>query len=455
MRTLLVVVTLVVIAWLAVWSARSVDAPAEATVTATAAGIRQADSLVEAWVRAERIPGAVLLASRRGSVVLHEAYGWAQVYEFGSGQYAAGGGPGTPAPRASGSPASGAPAAVGGSGRRGLLRLAEPRAMTEHTVFDLASVTKVMATTMAVMLLVDRGMLDVDQPVRTYLPDFQGGGKEEITLRHLLTHRAGLHQWKPVYYHATNADESYAYIRDLPLEWGVGESRHYSDLGFMLLGRVVEQVSGASLGAFLQEHLYGPLGLRATGYRPWRAGAAAPRGSPPVAATSQGNPFEHRMVHDSTFGYLYEGDPFAWSGWRQRTLVGEVNDGNAFHAFGGEAGHAGLFAGASDLQVLLQLLLDGGTHDGRRLIDRDVVETFLMPQGPGQALGWLVPDYAPAGSFAHTGFTGTFVLGVPAQELAVVLLTNRQNFGVDDEGGLPDIDPLQRGVAAALMGAER
>jgi CubicO group peptidase (beta-lactamase class C family) len=308
---------------------------------------------------------------------------------------------------------------------------------------------------MAVMLLVDRGVLDVDQPVRTYLPDFQGGGKEEITLRHLLTHRAGLHQWKPVYYHATNADESYAYIRDLPLEWGVGEGRHYSDLGFMLLGRVVEQVSGASLGAFLQEHLYGPLGLRATGYRPWRAGAAAPRGSRPVAATSQGNPFEHRMVHDSTFGYLYEGDPFAWSGWRERTLVGEVNDGNAFHAFGGEAGHAGLFAGASDLQVLLQLLLDGGTHDGRRLIDGDVVEMFLTPQGPGQALGWLVPDYAPAGSFAHTGFTGTFVLGVPALELAVVLLTNRQNFGVDDEGGLPDIDPLQRGVAAALLGAER
>jgi len=158
------------------------------------------------------------------------------------------------------------------------------------------------------------------------------------------------------------------------------------------------------------------------------------------------------MVHDSTFGYVYEGDPNAWNGWRRYTLVGEVNDGNAFHAFGGVAGHAGLYSTARELQVLVQLLLDRGEYGGRRYLRAQVVDAFLAPTGDGQALGWQIPDYAPPTSFVHTGFTGTFVLGVPGEALGVILLTNRQNTGVDGSGYYADVGPLQRAVAAVLTG---
>jgi CubicO group peptidase (beta-lactamase class C family) len=300
------------------------------------------------------------------------------------------------------------------------------------------------------MRLVDRGALDLDAPVYRYLPDFRGGGKDDVTLRYLLTHRAGLVQWVPTYYHATTAEEAFGYIRDLPLAWPVGEGRHYSDLSFMLLGRVVEKVSGMPLDRFLAQDLYGPLGLTSTGFR--AVGRAQRRGAPQIAATSHGNPYEHRMVHDSTFGYRIAGDPDAWDGWRHHTLVGEVNDGNAFHAFGGVAGHAGLFSTAAELGTLLQLLLNRGELNGDRFVRPGTVDAFLASTGDGQALGWQVPDYAPPGSFVHTGFTGTYVLGVPPEGLGVVLLTNRQNVGLDARGLYPDVGPLQRGVAMALLG---
>ena len=418
-------------AWTCLWVAA---APLQARQGGAArAGLARADSLVAAWVDEERVPGAVLLVMEDGRVLLEKAYGYAWLYAYAEGEYGA--------------------SAAGETRPGALSRLASPVAMTTATRFDLASVTKVMATTFAVMLLVDRGALDVEVPVSTYLPDFRGGGKEAITLQHLLTHRAGLVQWVPTYYHATDADEAYAYVRDLPLGWPVGEGRHYSDLGFMLLGRGGEQGAGTSLDAFLRASLYAPLGLGSTGFR--RSGSAAPAVVGAFAATSHGNPYEHRMVHDSTFGYRIAGDADAWDGWRRHTLVGEVNDGNAFHAFGGVAGHAGLFSTAGDLGVLLRLLLDRGEASGHRYLRAGTVDAFLEPTGDGQALAWQVPDYAPAGSFVHTGFTGTWVLGVPRERLAVVLLTNRQNVGLDGRGLYPDVGPLQRAVAAALQGGGR
>jgi CubicO group peptidase (beta-lactamase class C family) len=386
-----------------------------------------ADSLVAAWVASGRVPGAVLLVLRHGQPILENAYGHARLMEYAQGEYGA--------------------SQAGEDRPEALRRMAEPVPMTTATAFDLASVTKVMATTFAVMLLADRGALDVDAPAWRYLPDFRGGGKDDVTVRHLLSHTAGLQQWVPTYDHASDADAAYAYVRDLPLGWPVGEGRHYSDLGFMVLGRLVEGVAGRPLDAFLRDELFGPLGLEDTGFR--RRGGSGER---PVAATSHGNPYEHRMVHDSTFGYRIPGDPSAWDGWRRYTLAGEVNDGNAWHGWGGVAGHAGLFSTARDLSVLLRLLLDGGEHHGRRHLRAETVEAFLEPAVEGQALGWQLPAYAPAGSFAHTGFTGAWVLGVPARGMAVVLLTNRQHLGVDQRGLYPDLGPLQRGVAAALLG---
>jgi CubicO group peptidase (beta-lactamase class C family) len=329
----------------------------------------------------------------------------------------------------------------------GMRRLAVPPPMHIGTMFDLASVTKVMATTFAVMLLVDRGQMDVDAPVWHYLPDFRGPHLDSITVRHLLTHSAGLVQWQPLYYHASDKDATYRVVRDMPLGWGVGEGRHYSDLGFMLLGYMVERVSGEPLDAFVDRELYRPLGLMSTTFLPRR------RGFTDFAATEIGNGYERHMVYDSTFGYRYLGDPTAWDGWRRHVLAGEVNDGNAWYANGGVAGHAGLFSTGADLRVLLDLLNAGGTFAGRRYLRRETVARFLTRDRFDNYLGWMLPRGLPEGSFMHTGFTGTYVLGVPSLQLSIVLLTNRQNMGTDTRGYFPNLVPLQDAVARALVTA--
>jgi CubicO group peptidase (beta-lactamase class C family) len=394
--------------------------------------LESADSLVALAVDTRVIPGAVIVVARNGEVLLNRAHGFAQAMELqvGAGHEESATDPDLVAPQP----------------------MSKPRPMTPSTVFDLASVTKVMATTMALMLLVDRGQVALDAPVRVYLPEFRGSGKDSITVRHLLTHSAGLEQWQPIYYSATNSEESYRTIREMPLEWGVGEARHYSDLGFMLLGYLVERVTGVPLDRFVTEELYEPLGLKQTGFR--RAGCSdCPQG--PFAATSHGNPYEYRMVHDTSFGYRYPGDPNSWNRWRRYTLVGEVNDGNAFHAHGGVAGHAGLFSNATELARLLELLLNEGELEGRRLVSPETVATFLERTEYGQGLGWQTPSWAPPGSFAHTGFTGTFVIGIPSEGLALVLLTHRQNFGVGSDTRYPDVGGLQREVVETILGVHR
>ena len=374
---------------------------------ALARGIAEADSLVRDAV-GRLTPGAVLLIAKDG-VVLHErAYGHAEDRD-----------------------ANGRP-------------LPAPRAMRTSTIFDLASVTKVMATTMAVMLLVDRGRVDVDAPLHRYLPEFRGPRLDSVTVRHLLTHSSGLVQWQPMYYHGSTPQQVYEAIRTMPLGWGVGAGRHYSDLGFMLLGYLVERVGSAPLDVFVERELYVPLGLRRTLFRPRL------RGFSDFAATETGNAYEHQMVYDPNFGYDYAGDPRAWDGWRRQVLVGEVNDGNAHYAHGGVAGHAGLFSTASELRVLIDLLTNRGVAGGRRFVRGETIDLFLTKDRYGHYLGWQSPPELPPGSFSHTGFTGTYVLGVTARGLAVVLLTNRQHMGRDARGYFPDLGPLQRAIAKAL-----
>ena len=371
-------------------------------------GIATADSLIGASV-GRLFPGAVFLVAKDGRLVHERAFGHAQLHDYE------------------------------------MRPLASPRPMRTSTMFDLASVSKVMATTFAIMLLADRGLIDVDRPVSRYLPDFRGPRLDSITVRHLLSHSSGLVQWQPLYYHAANGAETYKVIREMPLPWGVGDARHYSDLGFMLLGYIVERVSGQSLDRFIEQNLCRPLGLRSTTFNP-RA-----RGFTEFAATEPGNVYERHMVYDSTFGYRYRGDPTAWNGWRQYVLNGEVDDGNAFYAHGGVAGHAGLFSTAADLRVLLDLLVNRGAHRGRQYIRPAIVDLFLTRDRYQNYLGWQVPRDLPEGSFSHTGFTGTYVLGVPKHKLSVVLLTNRQNMGTDARGYFPDVGPLQQAVARAIV----
>ena len=371
-------------------------------------GIATADSLIETAV-GRLVPGVVFLVAQDGRVVHQRAFGFAQLNDYAGH------------------------------------RLVSPRVMRTGTMFDLASVTKVLATTMAMMMLVDRGAVDLDAPVYRYLPDFRGAHLDSISVRQLLQHSSGLVQWQPLYYHASNTAETYAVIRDMPLEWGVGEARHYSDLGFMLLGDIVERVTRQRLDAFVGQNLYQPLGLRSTTFNPKANGATD------FAATESGNVYEKHMVYDSTFGYRYRGDPTAWNGWRSYVLNGEVDDGNAFYANGGVAGHAGLFSTAADVRVLLDLLDNRGSYGGPQFIRADVVGTFLTLDKYQNYLGWQAVSYLPPGSFSHTGFTGTFVAGVPKYRLSIVLLTNRQNMGTDARGYFPDIGPLQQAVARAIV----
>lgn len=371
-------------------------------------GIAIADSTIEASI-GKLIPGAVFLVSKDGRMVHERAFGYAQLSDYA------------------------------------MHTLASPRVMRKSTMFDLASVTKVMATTFAVMMLVDRGHIELDAPVYRYLPDFRGVHLDSITVRHLLQHSAGLVQWQPLYYHASNSAETYEVIRGMPLQWGVGEGRHYSDLSFMLLGHIVERVSGQRLDAFLAQNLYHPMGLTSTAFNPRSHGFTE------FAATEQGNVYEKHMVFDPTFGYLYKGDPTAWNGWRQYVLNGEVDDGNSFYANSGVAGHAGLFSTAADLRVLLDMLVDRGRSGGRQYIRPSVIDEFFTRDKYQNFLGWQAPAGLPAGSFSHTGFTGTYVAGIPKYKLSIVLLTNRQNMGTNPEGYFPDVGPLQQAVTKAVV----
>jgi CubicO group peptidase (beta-lactamase class C family) len=213
----------------------------------------------------------------------------------------------------------------------------------------------------------------------------------------------------------------------------------------MLLGYIVEHVTKQPLDRFVHDSLYVPLGLRSTTYLPKKHGFTD------FAATEQGNGYERHMVYDSTFGYRYRGDPTAWNGWRQYVLDGETDDGNAWYANNGVAGHAGLFSTAADLHVLIDLLLAKGSWRGHQYIRPAVVERFLTRDRYQNFLGWMSPNDLPEGSFSHTGFTGTYVLGVPKYGLSIVLLTNRQNMGTDARGYFPDLAPLQAAVSRAIV----
>jgi serine-type D-Ala-D-Ala carboxypeptidase len=361
------------------------------------------------------VAGAVLRVSRNGVVEEQAAFGYAQLFEYQQ------------------------------------TRLADPVPTTTEHVFDLASLTKVFATTFAIMLLVDSGSVGLDKPLRTYLPEFRGPSRDSISVRQLLSHTSGLPPWKPTYFHARTGSEAFDYICSLPLEYAVGTNRHYSDLGFMLLGYLVEQISGQGLDEFLRVNLYKPLGLHHTGFQPLKHDFG------PLVATSQGNPFERRMVEDPDFGYFIQEDPSEFTEWRTYTLLGEVNDGNSWYAHGGVAGHAGLFSTAADLDVLVTLLMDGGLYNGAQLIKAETISEFLTPGATGNGLGWamstdvLPVSEMPPGAFGHTGFTGTYVFVNPGERVSVILLTNRQNGGVDDAGNYPSLSPIRREVTRAIM----
>jgi CubicO group peptidase (beta-lactamase class C family) len=306
---------------------------------------------------------------------------------------------------------------VSGTGRDiaagGLADLAGT-AMTIETAFDIASVSKVAATTTAILRLVSRGDLGFDDPVTRFVPGTACA--PGTTVRHLLQHRAGLWEWQPLYLDRVHSDAAAA-ADALPLRYGLDEGRHYSDLGFMLLGRIIAAVTGLPLDAAVRELVTAPLGLARTGYGPV---------APPVASSSVGDAAERRMVATGEpYPILTTARDFAW---REDEITGSVNDGNSFHALGGISGHAGLFSTADDLLTLGAALAAPERHP--ELWHPDAVAELLR-DGPdaGQALGWRSDTVAVGGGptrmLWHPGYTGCALGIAPGAGTAAVLLSTR------------------------------
>jgi beta-glucosidase-like glycosyl hydrolase/CubicO group peptidase (beta-lactamase class C family) len=345
-------------------------------------GLAELDRLLDASVAEKKFPGAVVAVGKNGALVHLRALGRLS-YDEGAASVA------------------------------------------NDTLYDLASLTKVVVTTTMAMMLVDEELLDLDKPVRAFVPQFHGGAKDAVTVRQLLSHSSGIDWWAPLYKELSSRPAYVARIAGMDLAYEPGTKSLYSDLGLLLLGEVLERVAGESIDSFARKRILGPLGMKDTQYKP--PASLLPR----IAPT--------------------ENDP-----WRGRVVRGEVHDENAY-AMGGIAPHAGLFGTAPDLARFAQMLVNGGVYDHKRLVSRETLEAFTRPAGvPGssRALGWDMADGTNAGgalmskrSFGHTGFTGTSMWIDPERKLFVILLTNRVHPNREPN----PIAPIRRAVADAVV----
>jgi serine-type D-Ala-D-Ala carboxypeptidase len=378
-------------------------------------GFEEADRLIEQAMRDDLFTGAVLLIAEGDDILHHKAYGFANLYN------------------------------------EALFVIERPDSATTDHLFDLASLTKIFATTYGIMALHGDGLLGIDTRLGEILPEFDTQRHSAITVRMLLNHTSGILQWYPTYYAASNTAGRRLFLAEQPLAGSPGEQRRYSDPGFMLLGDVIEAISETSLDLFLNERIYSRLGLQNTLFNP------EPDQHQNIVATSHGNPFEKKMVYEPGFGYNVDVDPRSWDGWRNYTLRGEVNDGNAWYTHGGLAGHAGLFSTAGELHKLLQLIVNSGTYRGTRVLNQDTIALFTEADHTNSGLGWamtpqlLHADELPQGSVGHTGFTGTNFILHPESGRMYILLTNRQHVGVDADGQYPDLRPLRQQLAELVF----
>jgi CubicO group peptidase (beta-lactamase class C family) len=374
------------------------DLPVAAPASVGMSGERLAriDAAVGESIARRETPGAIVLAARRGRVVWKKAYG---------------------------------------------ARAIEPEreALTTDTIFDAASLTKVVATATSIMILVERGQVRLNDPLLRYLPEVKGEGRERVTIEQLLTHRAGYapdfdlgEQW-------TGYDEAMKRLATERLHHPAGTRFVYSDIGFIALGEVVRRVSGEALDVFARRNIFEPLGMRDTSFNP--SAVLRPR----IAPT------EKRRAQAAYLGGRAE----SLGAEGERWLRGEVHDPTAFR-MNGVAGHAGLFTTADDLAIYCQMILQGGEYAGVRVLSPLGVAAMTRPRAVGEdgaarGLGWDIAssfsnnrgDLFPPGSFGHTGFTGTSLWLDPASETFVVFLSNRVH-----PDGKGDVTALRGRVAS-------
>jgi CubicO group peptidase (beta-lactamase class C family) len=282
-------------------------------------------------------------------------------------------------------------------------------AVTDSTLYDLASLSKVVATTTAAMMLVERRQLDLDRPVARYLPGFH----PRITPRMLLTHTSGIRSNHHLYRETRGREEYLKHIIARPLARAPGTRSVYDDWNMIVLQLVIERITGQPLDRWVGEHIFAPLGMRDTRYNP--AASLRPRVAPTEIQEFRGG-----------------------------KVWGEVHDENAW-ALGGVAGHAGLFSSARDMAVFATMMLNGGEHGGVRLLRAETIARWTTPQlgASTRALGW---DTRAGRVFGHMGYTGTSIWMYPEQDLFIILLTNRVNPSRENR----KIAPLRAAVTGTV-----
>ena len=337
------------------------------------------NTIIPAQLAAGGVPGAVVIVGHQGKIIYRQAFGQRAV---------------TP----------------------------QVLPMTIETIFDIASLTKVVATTIAIMQLADAGKIQLDKPVAAYWPVFAVHGKGTITIRHLLTHSSGLRADINPRQPWSGYDGGLVAVAEDQTVYPPGSGFKYSDANFIVLGEIVRRVSGLPLNIYCEQYIFRPLGLNRTGFLP--------------------NPALKAQIAPTDVRW------------------GEVHDPTA-HRLGGVAGNAGVFATADDLAVICQMILNQGSYQGRRLLSAKAVAAMLKPQrlaggGIVRALGWdMYSPYSrvfnqafPFGSFGHTGYTGTSIWIEPRSQTYVIILTNRLH-----PTGRGEVKGLRAAVAAVVAQA--
>ncbi|UQY79890.1 D-aminopeptidase [Candidatus Hepatincola sp. Av] len=351
--------------------------------------LNQIDELAQAKIKEKKTAGMQVAVLYHGAVIYNKSFGYMAYYNKGK-----------------------------------LIKKKE--VLGENNIFDLASLTKVVATTQAIMMLNYEERLSLEDRVAKYIPEFAVNGKENITIYNLLTHTSGLPAWEPLYLHNKNSKDVILYISSLPLEYETGSKSIYSDLGFIILGEVVARITNMPLDVYTEKYIFSPLNMVDTMYNlPHNLTSRA-------VPTDWQNLYEQHLINDHI---LYKGKAKAtdFKDWRNVTLQGEVEDGNAYYAMQGVSGHAGIFSTMNDLLIWGKMILGGGSYNGNLLYSKEVRDIYLTPQASGRAIGFdsnksYMGNNRPAKTLGHTGFTGNCVaLNIP-KDIMIIILSNKVNI---------------------------
>ncbi|ASN04675.1 serine hydrolase domain-containing protein [Virgibacillus necropolis] len=330
--------------------------------------LNEIDPIIESLIAEDAMPGAVTFVARRGHIVQQEAYGHALLYEDDEGNL-----------------------------------VDNPIEMQKDTIFDIASLSKIFTTT-AAMKLYEQGYFELNDPVSEYIPEFAQNGKEDVTIKQLMTHTSGFKAWVPLYTIGDSREDRLDYVFNYPLDNPPGTTYTYSDLNMITLGAIIERLSGKRLDEFVNDTLLEPLNMTDTMYNP-------PESLKNRIAATEYQP------------------------WTNRGLVwGDVHDENAW-SLDGVAGHAGVFSTANDLAILAHMFINDGRYGGKQILQPETIQLLVenqIPQFTGNehglgwelAQGWYMDALSEASTIGHTGYTGTSIAVNLNNDTIAILLTN-------------------------------